>query len=91
MDRFDAMCAWLYHHKEIERLAGAKMFMDIPDRWFEDPSWRCENGHVSSTFLKSERDGDRCLACHGRVKLTFPEDREGDPPVPIEPPWHFSP
>lgn len=54
---------------------GAQMFMGIPDRWFDSPRYRCENGHVSTTILKSEKLGrNACLKCFARVRITFPED-----------------
>lgn len=51
-------------------------FMGIPDRWFENATWRCENGHISKIFLKTEKLGDICLICLNHVHLTFPEDCE---------------
>ncbi len=55
-------------------------FLGMPDRWFEPHAlYRCTQGHVSRTILKSERHGDRCLACHQPVVLTFNEDRDGVP------------
>jgi hypothetical protein len=64
--------------RDAEAEAGAPMFMGIPDRWYElpGPKYRCENGHVSSRVLKSERGRDSCLACGGRLLMTFPEDDE---------------
>lgn len=58
--------------------ARTKMFSGIPDRWYDSPTWRCKNGHVSKRFLKSEVCGDVCLAsgCGAHVYLTFPEDTE---------------
>ena len=58
-----------------EHASGAPMFLGIPDRWYDPPSWRCEKGHVSGRYLKAH-DGDRCLACCAFVAITFPEDRE---------------
>ncbi len=51
-------------------------FMGLPDRWFDDVTWRCTNGHISKCFLKSEVKGDLCLACGAAVLITFPEDVE---------------
>lgn len=68
---------------ELRRIADAEdgeMFMGWPDRWWADPHWRCENGHVSTVVLRSEALGrDACLvgACRARLTLTFPEDRDG--------------
>lgn len=66
---------------EIERMAGAPMFLGVPDRWYDRPTWRCLTGHVSERFLKTD-DGDRCMACGEPVRITFPEDYETDPPSP---------
>lgn len=54
------------------------LFMSWPDRWWEAHLWRCPNGHVSSTVLRSEALGrDACLACRAPLHLTFPEDVDG--------------
>lgn len=61
-----------------EKDAGAYMFLKFPDRWYDNPHWRCINKHVSTTYLKSEaRGGDLCLECGEFVNLTFPEDKDG--------------
>lgn len=65
---------WLNQAKAIEVLCGSPFFLGIPDRWFEDPHWRCLNGHVSRRYLKTEEYGDLCLACQKPVRLSFPED-----------------
>lgn len=51
-------------------------FMEMPDRWLADPHWRCENGHVSTTYLKSEEKGSLCLECGKNLWATFPEDKD---------------
>lgn len=58
-------------------------FMGIPERWYEPPGlkFRCAEGHVSRTLLKSEERGSICMACFGPVLMTFPEDFD-DPGVP---------
>ena len=51
--------------------------LGLPERWLEDPHWRCVNGHVSIRYLKSEEFGcDLCLGCGASVRLTFPEDED---------------
>lgn len=61
---------------------GGRLFLGIPDRWLDDPTFRCVNGHVSKRILKSEVKGDLCLECGGAVVATFPEDSDGPlPPV----------
>ncbi len=70
---------WDEVQAELGRRAAAEggaMFMDRPDRWRESFTVRCEQGHVSTRVLGTDR-GDRCLACQSRVTLTFPEDRDG--------------
>lgn len=67
--------------REAAQLNGLRMFMGIPDYWYDSPHWRCTEGHVSTAYLKSEGLGrDACLACAAHVMLTFPEDKEGDLP-----------
>lgn len=63
-----------------EKLSGAPMFLGIPDHWFEPrPRFRCENGHVSTMVLKSEKVGDCCLKCGGGCMITYPEDEDDMP------------
>lgn len=61
----------------IAAVEGGSMFMGKPDRWWADPHWRCENLHVSTSFLRTEASGGKCLACRGEIWLTFPEDNDG--------------
>lgn len=63
--------------REAEGAAGQPVFLDIPDRWYERPHWRCCNDHVSTMYLKAEKEGDSCLKCYAPVYLTFPEDKDG--------------
>ena len=51
-------------------------FLGIPERWLDDPTWKCSNGHVSKIFLKSEEKGDLCLACLEPVRLCDPDETE---------------
>lgn len=52
-------------------------FLDLPERWLDDPHWRCENGHVSRYYIKSEElSSNICVECRGVVYLTSPEDQE---------------
>jgi len=70
----DALILWREALIEEE---GGKMFMGLPDRWMDDPHFRCTKGHVSTCILKSEaKGGDCCLACGEFCVLTFPEDEE---------------
>lgn len=64
--------------RQIADAEGGEMFMGWPDRWWADAHWRCEQGHVSTSVLRSEALGrDACLACRSPLTLTFPEDRDG--------------
>ena len=65
--------------RKKEADAGAPMFLGIPERWYDDLTWRCVKGHVSSRYLKSEMHGALCLACMEYVMMTFPEDIEDAP------------
>lgn len=68
----------LQARRKAEEAAGQKMFLGIPDRWYEDAHWRCPNHHVSRVYLKSEAQGkDLCLKCFEPVFMTFPEDKDG--------------
>lgn len=46
------MISKIEKYKNIET---GKFFMGIPERWMDDPTWRCINNHVSKRFLKSEK------------------------------------
>lgn len=59
------------------------IFMGIPERWMDDPHWRCPNEHVSDFVLRSEMRGSLCLECMKPLWWTFPEDRDGPVPVPL--------
>jgi hypothetical protein len=58
----------------LEVAAGEPLFLRFPDRWFEQFTVRCINGHVSRHVIKSEIKGDMCPDCLGPCLLTFPED-----------------
>lgn len=52
-------------------------FLGIPERWFDNPTYRCVNGHVMSWYIKSEELGrPACPSCKGQIWTTFPEDYE---------------
>lgn len=62
---------------EADAKETGNRFSGRPERWWNDPHWRCENGHVSTRYLKSEELGtDVCLSCRGWIWLTFPEDKD---------------
>lgn len=52
----------------------------LPTRWRDNPKWKCTNGHVSKTYLKSEaKQALLCLACGERVLMMPPEAVEDAP------------
>lgn len=52
-------------------------FLGLPERWLDEPHWRCENGHVSRYYIKSEElSSGICVECRSKVYLTSPEDTE---------------
>ena len=50
----------------------------LPERWWQDPTWRCVNSHVAKQF-NVRRHRHECVYrfCTSEVQLTFPEDRRG--------------
>jgi len=58
-----------------------KKFSGIPDAWFDERYFWCQNGHRSRTILKSEEHGrDVCLECRQPVR-TGPEELPGVVPL----------
>lgn len=74
-DENETFCARMVALRKGASELGERMFLGIPDRWYEGGKWRCVNGHVSDCILKTAK-GDRCLECNRLVLLTFPEDVE---------------
>lgn len=68
-DNRKRLIAWRDRQIEHARIDGKPFFMDLPEEWYEPPTWGCENGHVSSRYLKCEEDGCVCLACHCPIYL----------------------
>lgn len=64
---FDRLRNWRDTVAKAEIASGKAAFLGKPEEWFEDLHWFCENGHVSGMFLKSEEEGDLCLACYKPV------------------------
>jgi hypothetical protein len=71
-NRIEAIRRW-------EAGRGTAMFRGIPERWLEDPRWRCALGHVTKIGIRFETDARRCLVdgCGADLHLTFPEDGPG--------------
>lgn len=68
----------IHRIRKWEEAHGEPAFMGIPDRWYAPGQFRCINGHVSTTILRSEGlHRDACLACFEPVMMTFPEDKDG--------------
>lgn len=71
-------------HALAEEMNGALMLVERPDRWYDDPHWRCVNDHVSlapvqgwTTWGQAEWSFQLCPICNTLVRLTFPEDVTG--------------
>ena len=55
---------WLNKKIVKAKIEGCKMFMGVPDSWYESGLHCCNNGHVNSRYLKSEAlGGCVCLTC----------------------------
>ncbi len=55
------------------------LFLGLPEVWAENLTFACENGHVSTRYLKSESRGfDACLACMKKVLLVPPGTTENE-------------
>jgi hypothetical protein len=77
-----------------EDMTGALMFLERPDRWYDDPHWRCINDHVNpepvagllrvNAQVTTEYSFQLCPDCHHLVRLTFPEDVPGPLAQPKE-------
>lgn len=78
----EALRAWVRTKANAE---PGERFKGLPERWLDNPTWRCLNGHVSKRVLKTEAHGDLCLACRERLVFTFPEDKDGqiEAPPPV--------
>ncbi len=82
---FLAMRAQLLVLRKQAQDRGEKMFLGVPDSWYEGLGnglavKRCPNHHLSTCVLKSEAyGGECCLACMEFVMITFPTDEEGKP------------
>jgi hypothetical protein len=75
---FIELCKALDKIKAYEYLKGERVFLGIPDRWYDNALFRCPNGHVSHWVIRSEaKGGDCCPSCYEFMKMTFPEDKEG--------------
>lgn len=80
MMTYEELRARLQVFKDAEADKGERMFLGTPDRWFDDPHWRCVNDHVSTFYLKEEATGNAlCLeaGCLQPLAMTFPEDKDG--------------
>jgi hypothetical protein len=77
-----------------EDMNGALMLVERPDRWYDDPHWRCVNGHINTEPVAGYRRENAqateewsfqlCPECHHLVRLTFPEDKPGPLSAPKE-------
>ena len=54
---------WLKEKIEQAKNEGKEMFMGVPDEWYEQGLHCCNNGHIFSSYLKSELKGCVCFEC----------------------------
>lgn len=64
---------WIDQKKAVAKENGLSFFQGIPETWFDNPTWICENGHLHSSYLKSEILGSICFLCSKPVRL-FPKN-----------------
>ena len=63
-----------------EEVSASESFLGVPERWLDDPTWKCANGHISKRYLKSEALGQNvCLECRTPVRLCDPNEQERRP------------
>lgn len=60
---------WIEEKKVIAKNNCEPFFQGIPDSWFDNPIWCCENGHLHSSYLKSESFGSVCFKCYKPARL----------------------
>lgn len=65
----ERLVSWRDALAKQEKDSGADMFLGLPDSWYEPATFACENGHISTRYLKSEKLGEVCLACHKPLYL----------------------
>lgn len=69
--------SWVDEERARARERGEKMFLGVPDAWFDASRWGCPNGHVSRIYLRTETgSGAVCLACGEDVRLCPPGTTE---------------
>ncbi len=78
LDTWQKLANWSSELAAEAKKAGEHMFLGRPDAWQENPLWACCNGHVSRSYLKSERKGALCLACFEHIVLVPPGTTERD-------------
>ena len=76
MDKIDWLNIWLESKIHEAIMNKEEFFLSRPDKWYEEPTWVCENLHISDHYLKSEERGDLCLECRKKVRLCPPDTTE---------------
>ena len=63
----------------ISAAEGGSSREGLPERWLQNPTWRCVNAHVAKRCNQGRRGRRECVYnhCSSTVQLTFPEDRSG--------------
>lgn len=64
------------YYEKLDEESNSQCFAGKPDRWWDNPTWRCLSGHVSKKYLFSSPMGNHCLKCRDFIVLTYPEDIE---------------
>lgn len=64
---------------EVSELFKSKGWIFLSKKYVSSRTpvkFKCNNGHIGSTRIKSLRNGLRCLQCGGRARLTFEHVKE---------------
>lgn len=72
MTQQEKLKTWLKSKIDIAKKEGVEFFMGVPDSWYEGKLHCCNNGHIGSMYLKTEK-GAVCLTCHQPSSM-FPDD-----------------
>lgn len=65
---------WFKERIDLAKTKGEKIFLGVPEKWFENMWHCCNNGHVNDSYLKSELFGGAvCFDCYQPSHI-FPND-----------------
>jgi hypothetical protein len=82
MTSFDAadiqqLVIWRDMESAQAEAEGSAVFLGIPDRWYDYPTWGCPAAHISRRILKRDC-GDACLFCGRPAVMVPPGTTEAD-------------